>query len=406
MDGLIASAAQSLARGDALSALKRIALRDDPPALALRGTAMAQLGDLARARELLRAASRGFGTRDPVARARCILASAEIALVTRDLVAALRALGTAQTVLEAHADRANAAHAACLQARLLLLTGRPDDAEQRCDTLECDALPAASRPGYWLVAAGIAMRRIRTGEARAALNRAARAAQETGIAALVAEVAQARAAFDAPAAQLIENGGDRLLSLAKVEALISTDMLLVDICRNVLRCGTTVIPLAGRPVLLALLRKLAEAWPRDATREALLLHAFRARHVDESHRARLRVEIGRLRGLLKPLAGVKATSRGFVVEPRDARKIAVLAPPVEGEHAALLALLADGEAWSSSALALALDVSPRTVLRGLEALKEAGQVDWFGYGRARRWIARNVPGFPTSLLLPVPLPKG
>lgn len=402
-DDGIAAAAQALAAGNALTALKRVALRDDPPALALRGIAMAQLGDLDQARDLLRRAARGFGA-DPLARARCRLAAAEIALVTRDLGGLEQALDTARGALAAHGDRANAAHAACLQARLLLLTGRLDQAEGVLEALDAAALPPASRPGRWLVAAGIAMRRIRAGNARAALDRAARAAQVTGIAALAAEVAQARATFDAPAVRLIENGRETLLDLAGVEALIGADLLLVDACRNLLRCGATLVPLAGRPVLMALLRALAEAWPGDAPRETLLARAFRARHADESHRARLRVEIGRLREHLSLLAGISATGRGFVLEPCVGRRVAVLAPPVEGDHAGLLALLADGEAWSSSALALALDVSPRSVQRVLAELRRASRVEWFGHGRARRWIARSVPGFPTSLLLPAPVP--
>lgn len=399
----IAAAGLALVAGDALTALKRVALRDDAPALALRGIAMAQLGDLDRARDLLRRAALGFGA-DPGAGARCRLAAAEIALVTRDLGGLEQALVRARLVLAAHGDRANAAHAACLQARLLLLTGRLDQAEGALGAVDAAALPPSSHPAYWLVAAGIAMRRIRAGDARAALDRAARAAQQTGIAALAAEVAQARAALDAPAARLIETGCETLLDLAGVEALLGRDLLLVDACSNLLRSGATVVPLAGRPVLMALLRALAEAWPGDAPREALLLRAFRAGHADESHRARLRVEIGRLREHLAPLAGIRATRRGFLLEPCFGRRIAVLAPPVEGDHAGLLALLSDGEAWSSSALALALDVSPRSVQRGLKALERAARVEWLGHGRARRWIAQTVPGFPTSLLLPAPLP--
>jgi DNA-binding transcriptional ArsR family regulator len=167
-----------------------------------------------------------------------------------------------------------------------------------------------------------------------------------------------------------------------------------------------VTQLASRPVLFALARALAEAWPEDVSRETLLARAFRARHADESHRARLRVEIGRLRKALEPLAGLNATQRGFALEPRATGAVAVLAPPVEGDHADVLALLADGEAWSSSALAHALGVSPRTAQRALDVLAEVGKVESFGRGRACRWMAPNVPGFPTSLLLPAPLPSG
>jgi tetratricopeptide (TPR) repeat protein len=406
MDSLITAAARSLAAGDPLAALKQIALRDDAPALALRGIAMAQLGDLPRARDLLRSAARAFGPKEPMARARCVVAEAEIALVSRDLGRPLQTLEAARATLEAHGDRANAAHAGYLEARRLLLIGRLDEAEGTLNGLDADALPPASRAGYRLVAAGIAMRRIRTKPARDALDRARLEARAAGIPALVAEVARASRALDAPAARLIAFDGERLLRLDEVEALLASDALVVDACRNVVRVGTTVIQLASRPVLFALARALAEAWPEDASRETLLARAFRARHADESHRARLRVEIGRLRKAIEPLAGLNATQRGFALEPRGTGAVAVLAPPVEGDHADVLALLADGEAWSSSALAHALGVSPRTAQRALDVLAEVGKVESFGRGRACRWMAPNVPGFPTSLLLPAPLPSG
>jgi hypothetical protein len=406
MDSLITAAALALAAGDPLAALKRVALRDDPAALALRGIAMAQLGDLARAKELLRSAARAFGPKEATARARCVVAEAEIALVSRDLGGPMQTLGAARATLEAHGDRANAAHAGYLEARRLLLIGRLDESERTLDELDLDVLPLASRTGYWLVAAGIAMRRIRAEPARAALDQARHAAHEAGIPALAAEVERASRALDAPAARLIAREAKPLLGLGEVEALMASDALLVDACRNVARAGTSVVPLAGRPVLFALARALAEAWPEDVSRETLLARAFRAQDADESHRARLRVEIGRLRKTLKPLAGLNATKRGFVLKPYGATTVAVLVPPDEGDHAQVLALLADGEAWSSSALALALDVSARTAQRALEALAQDGKVEACGRGRACRWMAPNVPGFPTSLLLPAPLTRG
>jgi hypothetical protein len=156
--------------------------------------------------------------------------------------------------------------------------------------------------------------------------------------------------------------------------------------------------------LFALARALGEAWPAEVPRGALVARAFRGRRADESYRARLRVELGRLRVKLKRLAGISATQRGFVLAPRRARKVVVLAPLVENEHAALLAFLADGESWSSSALAIALGTSPRTVQRALESLSASGKVQSFGRGRARRWMTPPVLGFPTILLLPGPLP--
>jgi len=406
MDSLITAAARALAAGDPLAALKYVALRDDAPALALRGIAMAQFGEFARAKELLRSAARAFGPQEPIACARCVVAEAEIALVSRDLGRPVQALNAARATLEAHGDSANAAHAGYLEARRLLLIGKLDEAERTLEALDANALPPASRAGHGLVAAGIAMRRIRTKPARTALDQAARAAREAGIPALVAEVDRASRALEAPAARLIARDGERLLRLEEVEALLASDALVVDACRNVVRAGPTMVPLASRPVVFALIRALAEAWPEDVSRETLLARAFRARHADESHRVRLRVEIGRLRKILEPLAGLNATKRGFALEPHGANAVAVAVPPVEGDHAGVLALLADGEAWSSSALALALSVSPRTAQRALEALAEAGKVESFGQGRACRWIAPNVPGFPTSLLLPAPLPSG
>ncbi len=406
MDSLIGAAARALAAGDPLAALKRVALRDDPPALALRGIAMAQLGELMRAKDLLRRAARGFGPGEATARARCVVAEAEIALVLRDLGGSPQTLGSARAALAAHGDRANAAHAGYLEARRLLLIGRLHNAEQVLAALDVDALPLTSGTGYWLVAAGIAMRRIQAGAARAALDRAGQAARETRIPALVAEVDRAWLALDAAAARLITHDGARLLGLADVEMLIGSDALVVDAFRSVVRAGATVVSLSGRPVLFSLARALAEAWPDDVSREMLLAGAFRARDADDSHRARLRVEIGRLRKTLAPVAGLSATTRGFVLTPHRSARVGVLAPPVEGDHADVLALLADGEAWSSSALAMALDVSPRTVQRALEALAEEGTVECFGRGRACRWMMRTVPGFPTHLLLPAMLTSG
>lgn len=400
MDSLITAAGRALAGGDPLGALKRVALRDDAPALALRGIAMAQLGDLNRARDLLRKATRAFGAKEPMHRARCQVAEAEIALVSRDLGKSLEALGAARATLEGHGDRTNAAYAGLLEARRLLLIGQVDGAERTLAGIDIDTLPPSARTGYELVTAGIAMRRIRAKPAHYALEQAARAARKTGMPALEAEVSRAALAYAAPAARLIAHDGERLLGLGDVEALLASEALVVDACRNAVRSGPTVVSLASRPVLFALLRGLAEGWPGDVSREALLKWAFGARHADESHRGRLRVEIGRLRDAIKPLAGLSATKRGFVLTPKTVAAVVVLAPPVEEDHGDILALLADGEAWSSSALAQALGVSPRTVQRALETLAETGKVASFGRGRACRWVTSTVPGFPTSLLLP------
>ena len=404
MDSLITAAARALATGDLLGALKRVALRDDAPALALRGIAMAQLGDLVRAKALLQRAARAFGPREAVARARCVVAEAEIALVSRDLGWPVKALDSARATLEAHGDRLNAAHARNLEARRLLLIGRLDEAERTLANLDPTPLPPASRAAYELVVAGLAIRRLKMKVARAALARAEQAARQADIPALTAEVESASLTMNAPAARLIARDAERPLLLDEVETLLSSEALVVDACRNIVRHAGTVVSLATRPVLFALARALGEAWPGDVSRQTLLARAFRAKHTDESHRARLRVEIARLRMELRSLADVSATLQGFALTPRRAREVVVLAPPVEEQHAAVLAFLADGESWSSSALSIALGASPRTVQRALDALAAAGKVQSFGRGPARRWIAPPVLGFPTVLLLPGPLP--
>ena len=406
MDSLITAAARALATGDPLGALKRVALRNDAPALALRGIAMAQLGDLVRAKALLRRAARAFGPKEEVARARCIVAEAEIALVSRDLSVSAKSLDTAQAALEGHGDRPNAAHARHLKVRRLLLIGRLDEAERALAKFDAAPLPPALRAAHELVVAGVAMRRLRIKAARAALIEAERAARHAGIPALMAEVESTALVLNTPAARLIAPGEERPLLLEEVEALLASGALVVDVCRHGVRDADTTVSLTTRPVLFALVRALGEAWPADVSRSTLLARAFRAKHADESHRARLRVEVGRLRFKLRVLAEVNATTRGFALAPRRARRVVVLAPPVEDQHAPVLAFLADGESWSSSALSLALGASPRTVQRALDSLATAGKVQSYGRARARRWVTRPVPGFTTTLLLPGPLPSG
>jgi len=406
MDSLITAAARALAAGDPLGALNRVALRDDAPALALRGIAMAQLGDFVRAKALVRRAARAFGAKEALARARCVIAEAEIALASRELAWPAKTLDHARATLDAHGDLSNAAHARYLELRRALLIGRIDEAEHALGALDSAALPPASLASHELIAAGIAMRRLRIGAARAALSRAREAAKAAGIPALAGEVEHAWHTLDTPAARLVMHGEARLVLLDDVEALFASDALVIDACRNGVRDAHAVVSLATRPVLFALARMLGEAWPADVPRDALIARAFRIRRADETHRARLRVEIGRLRTLLRPLADVRATSDGYTLAPRNAPDVGVLARPVEDEHASLLALLADGEAWSSSALALALNASQRTVQRSLEALASAGKVQSFGRARARRWVTAPVPGFTTSLLLPADLANG
>ena len=454
MDSLIAAAGRALVVGDALGALKRVGLRDDPPALALRGIAMAQLGEHPRARELLRRAARGFGAHEELSRARCVVAEAEVALAMRDLRGSPRTLAVASATLEARADRANALLARLIAVRRLLLLGRLDEAASALASVGAGPLPSrltapsggserSERGGSFLdardlppallavaelAAAEVALRSLRTAPAQAALARAHEAAERAGVPALLAEVAEARAALDRPAARRVHAGRELLLRLDEVEALLDSGALVVDACRRGLRAGATWRPLARRPVLFALARALAEAWPGDVDRDALIARAFRTRRPNESHRARLRVQIGRLRTVAAPLARIEATARGFALiglpsalrapgqfapwggpaalRPRGEREVVVLVPPIDGDRASLLALLADGAAWSTSALALALGASQRTVQRVLVELEAAGGVRSIGRARAKRWLSPPLAGFTTILLLPAALPLG
>ncbi len=399
------AAGHALARGDVLGALKRVALRNDAPALALRGIAMAQLGDFKRAKALLQRAARDFGPKETVARARCAVALAEIALVSRDFHWPARGLESARRVLQLHQDHLNAAHARLLQVRRLLWVGKLDEAQRCMDRLDPSPLIPAIRAVYELTAAGIAIRRVHATLADEALARAKKAAQEAGIGALVTEIEAAASGLEEPAARLIAKGSERPLALAEVENLIHSDTVIVDACRRIVRRGEMIVSLSKRPVLFALARALAEAWPRDVSRNELVARAFRGRRADESYRARLRVEIGRLRKMLRSAAGIQATPAGFEWVVRRQSGVAVLALPFERDNAALLALLSDGESWSSSALGLALGASQRTVQRGLDALAKSGKVQPFGRGPARRWTAPALAGITTTLLLPVSLPS-
>jgi hypothetical protein len=223
----------------------------------------------------------------------------------------------------------------------------------------------------------------------------------------LAEVAEARAALDRPAARRLVAGGEQALRLDEIAALLASDALVVDACRRGLGVGAdnnAWRPLARRPILFALARALAEAWPGDVDRETLIACAFRTHRPNASHRARLRVEIGRLRALVTTLAHIEATARGFVLKPLGDRAVVVLTPPIDGDQASLVALLSDGAAWSTSALSLALGASQRTVQRALADLEAAGRVRSIGQARTRRWLSPPLAGFTTILLLPTTLP--
>jgi hypothetical protein len=401
MDSLINAAARALAVGDPLGALRRVALRNDAAALALRGIALAQLGDFAKAKLLLRRAARAFGAGESLARARCVLAEVEIALAARELGGSLQTLAAARRTLARHGDHLNAAHARQLLIRRLLLVGQLADAERELAAVERSALSPALRAVHELASATIALRRLQTKSARRALEAAAHAAATAGIPALQAEVRATAQALEIPAAWV----AGVPLRLAGVEALLHSGVLVIDATRRAVRQGGVVISLARRPVLFLLARALATAAPHDVPRRQLVKLAFRGRCADESHRARLRVEIGRLRAALRGYVTIYATAAGYRMHAR-ARRVVVLEPPKGAAQAAVLALLADGEAWSSSALALALQVSQRTVQRELESALRRGAVRALGRGRAQRWLAPPWSQITPTLLLPAAFATG
>lgn len=404
MDSLCTAAARALAAGDPLGALQRVALREDADALALRGIAMAQLGELGRSKQLLSRAARAFGAREAVPRARCQVAHAEVALAARDPVSPVadRSLQNALRVLESRGDRLNALHARLVLVRRWLLLGRIDRAEDALAKLDLLNAPAMLVAIAELTCADVELRHVRVANARHALERAAVAARAAGIPALLAEIEQAAVALEAPVARR----GQELLRVEQVEAWFASDALVIDACRRSVRSTGRTVSMSKRPILFALVRVLGEAWPQDATRESLIENAFGARRINESHRARLRVELGRVRRELAQLADVNATERGFQLNPRQGNDVVVIAPPIDGDAGALLALLSDGQSWSTSALALALGQSQRTVQRALSELETRGSVRSFGKARARRWLAPPASGFATTLLLPASAPGG
>jgi len=405
VDSIINAAALALAKGDPLVALNRVALREDAPALALRGVAMAQLGEFGRATALLRKAARAFGSKYASARARCVVAEAEIALVSRDLRWPTLTLAKAQGTLKSHGDYVNAAYAQHLQIRRLLLMGKLDDAESALTNFSAAALPPAFTAAHELLLAGLATRRLRIKDAADSLARAQSAALQARNPALQSEVESALLRLRQPAARLITMRGETFLNLEQVELLNASGDVIIDACRYAVRHDNTVISFASRPILFSLAKALGESWPGDISRDLLIARAFNINDVDESLRVRLRVEIGRLRTALQNLAEIGATERGFVLTPLRAANITVLAQAVDEQHSAILALLADGEAWSSSALAMVLECSQRKVQRALDALARDNKVQAFGRGRARRWLSTPVPGFTTTLLLPGSLPS-
>ena len=333
-----------------------------------------------------------------MARAQCVVAEAEIALVSRDLGWPAKALDAARATLEAHDDRVNAAYARYLEVH------PPDRAHRRggarARRSRSRASPPASRTAHELVVAGIAIRRLRTKAARGAGAGQTRGAPRHPRA--DGGGGGAHLALDAPAARLVADGG-RVLLLEEVEALLASKALVVDACRHVVRHAGRWSRSPGGPCCSRSHARW-EAWPGDVPRDALVARAFGSKVADDSYRARLRVEVRRLRTVLRALAEVRATKRGFALAPRSGARSCW---PRRSRGA-----------WAGARLSrrrgIVVELGPRAGARdepahrpaGARLLAAAGKVRSFGRGRARRWMTPPGPGFTTTLLLPPPLPTG
>ena len=376
-----------------MGALRLVGVREDAAALALRGVAVAQLGEDRAAQKLLRRAERGLSPGDPM-RARVLAARGEVALAARDLGLAGRLLETAEAALAG--DRVNRTFVRLLRVRLSLLLGRVEDARGLV-AIDVRGAPPRLRAHAELLRADIAARRLRVLEAEAAIARARTAARAAALPPLSAQVERVAADIAAPVARLVCDRRSALATLADVASLAREPALVIDACRHELRLRGGAVSLATRPVLFALAQALGEAAPLAQGRALLIERAFGARRTTDSLRARLRVEIGRLRRALAPLGtAIDSTLEGYAL--RGGRVFVVL-PPGDGEASLLLALLRSGEAWSSSALASASGLGKRAVQRALAGLKHAGKIDSHGAGRNLRWVARPPDGFATTLLL-------
>ncbi len=402
MDSALGTAARALSLGDPLHALRYIALRKDAPALALRGIAMAQLGELRQAHALLRRASKSFGPREPTARARCALAQAEVELALRDLARAELGLNEAVKLLTECGDWENALFARLLTVRRLTLLGNVVTAQHALAVLSLDAAPARLLAFASLAEADLAMKRMDATTAASALAKGRLAALQSRIPQLLVEVELLQRRLDAPIARLIREGRESTLYLREFKTFAGPKELVVDGCTREIRLGEAVVSLVRRPVLLELAVVLAEHSPHHVPRDTLVTRVFGARRVNDSHRVRLRVELGRLRKLIREVANIQATGSGFSLTAPKARGIALLLPPGEDATSALLSLLRDGNSWATSALAEALGKSQRAVQRALSELAKDGKVQATGKGRALRWVAGIATDATTTLLLVAP----
>jgi hypothetical protein len=337
-----------------------------------------------------------LGPEDRLLRARCLAAEAEIALALGDLRWSAEPVACAVAELEAVGDSRNAAYLQLVAARAALRLGRPKDAERLLRYAKFASVAPLERTFAELVRVELAAKRGDPDLLASALKSASAAADRASIPSLVSEVARIRDHYLGPTAVITSRGRARTASFCEVCALGSSSDVVIDGGGREVRSSGECVSFARRPVLFELLRALAEAWPDAVPRDVLITRAFGARRPNESHRIRLRVEIGRLRSIARAWLGVIAEEPGYALSAP--REVALVMPLEESSSSRVLSLMHGGEPWSASSLALALDVSERTIQRSLGELQIAGKVGAMGNGRARRWV--RLFEIPTDLLLP------
>lgn len=394
-------AGRALASGDALRALGLVGRDASAVGLTMRGIAYAQLGDLDLARESLERAVAQNG--DALTRARARAALVEVLLGSGDAAAARRSAGTAAGELARLGDARNAAMQRLVLARAEVLLGRLNEARHIVDELVATDLPADVRAVASLAQAEIAMRAVTASAARDALTRARNALESAPNALLARALVAIEQELTRPIARLVRGGRTQEADLFVIEEASRGEVLLVDGCRRIAIGGRVIVPLARRPVLFALLLELARAWPAPVPRDELAGRAFDVRRVNESHRSRLRVELGRLRKLVVDL-GVEPTAAeaGYVLASK--REVALLLPPSDDDAARIALLLGDGASWTARAVAEHAGVSKSTAQRALGALVASGAAVRTGTGKDVRYTRPGTPIASRMLLLGL-LPK-